>query len=73
MANWPQTRKPAHAVPIGMHHTRGSKMGMRPSSGACGPVIRLLRLWVRLVGLWAYAKRNFPGRASCGPFSKTLM
>ena len=49
------------------------QMGIRPGSCACGPVLRLSRLWVRLVGLWAYAKRNFPGRASCGPFSKILM
>ena len=54
-------------------HTRGSKMGMRPSSCGFCPVLRLSRLWVRLAGRWAYAKRNFPGRASCGPFSKILM
>ena len=53
--------------------TRGSKMGVRPSSCACGPVLGLSRLWVRLVGLSAYAKRNFLVKAPCGPFSKILM
>ena len=61
-----------HIIPS-VSHTPGSKLRVRPSARGVCPVLGLSRLWVCLVGLSAYAKRNFLGRASCGPFSKILM
>ena len=54
-------------------HTTGSKMRIRPSSFGLCAVPRTSRSRLCLAGLSAYAKRFFPGRASCGPFSKILM
>ena len=60
-------------------HTR-SKMGLRWCARAparaglrCGLVLRLPRLWVCLAALSVYPKRNFPGWASCGPFTHALV
>ena len=66
----PRVRAVSEAHP---RNTRGSKIRMRPSSCGLGVVLRTSRLWVRLAGPWAYAKRNFPGQAPYGPFSKILM
>ena len=49
-----------------------SKMQMRPSSFGLCAVSHTSRTRLCLAGLLAYAKRNFPGRASYGPFSKIL-
>ena len=53
--------------------TPASKIQMRRSSfGLCAVPrtsrSRVARSRLCLAGLSAYAKRNFPGRASCGPF-----
>ena len=57
----------------GCVHTPASKIQMRPSSFGLCAVPRTSRSRLCLAGRSAYAKRNYLGRASCGPFSRILM
>ena len=73
MVNYTPVSEPARNLKARCY-TTGIKIRIRPGSfGLCAvPGISRSRLCC-FAGLPSYAKRIFPGRASCGPFSKIFM